>query len=94
MGFFEKGRSAAMLNRNCEQLSVFAPEVRSSVMERLAAIGIDSGVFSSKYAVFPGFCDAQHLQKLTGGDVGCGDGAVIRKRGLIGKKGHDDTSCM
>ncbi|MBE6972022.1 MAG: dihydroorotase [Ruminococcaceae bacterium] len=46
-----------MLNRNCEHLSVFAPEVRSSVMERLAAIGADSGVFSSEYAVFPGFCD-------------------------------------
>ena len=46
-----------MLNRNCEHLSVFAPEVRSSVMERLAAIGADSGVFSSEYTVFPGFCD-------------------------------------
>ncbi len=46
-----------MQNQNINYVSVFAPEVRSSVMERLAAIGVDSGVFSSKYAVFPGFCD-------------------------------------
>ena len=46
-----------MLNWNCEHVSAFAPEVRSSVMERLAAIGVDSGVFSSEYVVFPGFCD-------------------------------------
>ena len=46
-----------MLNRNYDCLSVFAPETRSSIVERLSAIGVDISVFSSKYAVFPGFCD-------------------------------------
>ena len=46
-----------MLNRSYDCLSVFAPETRSSIVERLAAIGIDGSVFSSEYAVFPGFCD-------------------------------------
>ena len=45
-----------MQNQNHHFLSLFVPEVRSAVMERLSAIDVCS-VFVPEYAVFPGFCD-------------------------------------